>query len=124
MRELGGAPVEIAAPFLAMRRKSEEGEGEWGDAAGDEGEDAGERSGHRLDRESALACDAHDAIAGIGDERHAGIAHHGDRLAARDALREPCRLLVFGVLVETLGRDVDTEMREELARVARVFAKD
>ena len=49
--------------------------------------DAGERTGDRLDGQAELAREAHEAEAGIGDDRHAGVADERDRLAARDAVR-------------------------------------
>src|ERR1043165_8770644 len=61
---------------------------------------------------------------GVGDGRHAGVADDGDGLAGDDALDVLLRALVLGVLVEALGRGLDAEVREELARVARVFAED
>src|ERR1041385_7272774 len=120
----GELAVEVEALAVAVRREAEEGEGEGSDAAGGEREDAGERAGDRLDDDAALARQADDAIAGIADDRHAGIADDGDGLAGDDALDVLLRALVFGVLVEALGRRLDAEVREELARVARVFAED
>src|SRR5207237_9842712 len=47
-----------------------------------------------------------------------------DGCAARDPVRESVRLLLLGVIVEAIGGTFDAEVRQELARVARVFAED
>src|SRR5207302_1498988 len=86
--EISDIAIEVATFPFAMRSEAEEGEGKGSDAAGDEGHDAGEWTGDRFDDDAALARDAHDAKAGIGNERHAGVADERDRLAMLDAVDE------------------------------------
>ena len=74
--------------------------------------------------QAELAREAHEAEAGIADDRHAGVGDERDRFAARDPVGESARLLLLGVIVEAIGGTFDAEVREELARVARVFAED
>src|ERR1044071_9656431 len=71
-----------------------------------------------------LAREADDAIAGIADDRHAGVADDGDDLPSLDTLDELRRPRILGVLIEAVGRRLDAEVPEELARVPRVFAED
>ena len=92
--------------------------------AGGEGEDCGDRSRDRLDRDATLASKTHDAIAGIRNDRHARIADQRERVAAFEPFDEMRRSLVFVVLVIALRRPIDGEMRQQLSSVACVFAED
>src|SRR5882757_7717041 len=124
MAQLSDGAIEVRPLATAVRGKSEEGEGEWGDTAGDECEGAGERAGDGLDDETELARKADEAESGIADDRHAGVRHQRDRLARGDAVRKRAGLRFLGVLIEALGRLGDAEVGEELAGVACVLAKD
>jgi len=64
------------------------------------------------------------AVAGIGNERHARVAHESDfraLLQRHDELRRARQLIVFVVADQRL---VNVVVREQLLRVARVFAGD
>ena len=67
---------------------------------------------------------AHQLVAGIGDQRRAGIADDGHRLSRRQ-LGQHARPLALGVvLVIGAGRARNGEMGEQRAAVARVLAVD
>ena len=118
------AAVKLLPLTFAVRREAEECEGEGSNAARDKGHDSRERARNRLNREFAFASEAHEAEAGIGDDRHSGIADQRYRLTIGNRLNNMFAFIIFIMFMKTMHVSIDSEMCEQFSGVPRVFAQD
>jgi putative FmdB family regulatory protein len=116
---------EGAAPFAATRgQKANKQKFFIGQAAGGKGGEKGRWSGHGHNGNVVPQAKRDEAMARVGNERHAGVTHEGDfrALFERDEqLRRTCEFIVLVVADKGLANFV---VVEKLLRVARVFAGD
>src|SRR5258706_4865359 len=122
---LDAQAFEGATPFATARRqKPNEEELFVGQARGGEGSEQCGWTRNWHDRNVVPQAECNEAVAGIGNERHARVADQRDfraLLERHDQFRGASHLIVFVVADERL---VNVVVREKLLRVARVFAGD
>ena len=94
------------------------------EAAGDEGADGGVCAGHRKYRHTSRDGRCGDLASGIGDAGRARVADDGDARARPERCGEFNGAGGLVVLVVADGGRADTEVVEQLLRLARVLAGD
>lgn len=78
----------------------------------------------RADLDAGGTRGAHQFEPRVADQRGAGVADDGQRLAVAQARHDAFGHGVFVVVVQRQQRAVDAEMAEQLAGMARVFGAD
>ncbi len=108
----------------AARKVPDEAKGVAGEAGGHQGREHGGGAGQNNHLYPLLDRPGHQANAGILHARHSGVAHERHVLPSQQALQNLLGPLRLVVAKEADHRRADAEVREELARMARVLGRD